>query len=215
MPSNSHSQFKLHSHDRAGVWESNATRYRTYAHELLAELERLCTTIHSQWPVDAGSSIRDESRHGELWRLVRIRDQKSDSVRIYAAMAIEGFLNFYGVLRLGQDVYDDHFERLGIVPKLRTLLLVSNQTNVPKKDQLCLDLDAVAQSRNALVHPKTREVAGDPLTHERSYTEVPGAARRSVEAMESFFSGFVAAVPAIAQHLNLEKVPRQTSTELM
>ena len=57
-------------------------------------------------------------------------------VRIYAAMAVEGFLNFYGVLRLGQNVFDEHFERLGLVPKVRALLLVCDQLDVSQQDPL-------------------------------------------------------------------------------
>ena len=195
MHSSARERFAIRPHDAQGVWESNDGRYRAYAHELLAQLEVLCTEILAAWPSEAGASITDDSRYPELWKLARLRDRTSDTVRIYAAMAAEGFLNFYGVLRLGQRVYDEHFERLGAVPKLRSLLLICDQLEVPRNDPLVLCLDRLAQSRNALVHPKTREVLGNPATQKRSSTKLPEVAQESVANMEAFFEQFVQAVP--------------------
>jgi hypothetical protein len=138
----------------------------------------------------------------EVWELCEPRDRTSDTVRIYAAMAVEGFLDFCGVLRLGQDVFDDHFERLGLVQEVRALLLVCDQLDVSRQDPLVICLDKLAMSKNALVHPKTREVVGDPQTHQRSSIKVPEAARECVENMEAFFQHFLEAVPDAALHLD-------------
>jgi hypothetical protein len=193
--------FQVHPHDRSGTWEANDGRYRNYAHEMLTELERLCEDVQLNWLQEIGPALKDKRLHPEQWGRVRMRDRTSDTVRIYAAMAVEGFLNFYGVLRIGQDLYDDHFERLGIVPKLRKLLLVCDGLNIPKNDPLCLDLDCLAQSRNALVHPKTKEILGNPSAHQRSFTKIPEKARESVAAMENFFTGFINVVPAAKPYL--------------
>ncbi|MCE3006442.1 MAG: hypothetical protein LW853_06385 [Rickettsiales bacterium] len=117
-------------------------------------------------------------------------------------MAVEGYLNFYGVLRLGQQAFDDHFERLGLVPKLRALLLVCDQLDVPTSDELVQHLDRVAQSRNFLVHPKTREVQGDLSAHKRTANPMPETAEKAVSSMEAFFESFIKAVPKAANHLN-------------
>jgi len=201
MPAPYRKPFTPRPYDVQGVWESNDGRYRAYAHELLAHLESLCAEVLAKWPVDSGPSITDESHYPELWKLARQRDRTSDTVRIYAAMAAEGFLNFYGVLRLGQDVFDEHFERLGVVPKLRSLLLVCDQLEVPRQDPLVVCLDKLATSRNALVHPKTKEVPGDPKLHERSSTKVPEVARECVTNMDMFFERFVEAVPNAKPYL--------------
>lgn len=200
-PNPTRTTFELRPHGRDGVWESNDGRYRTYAHQILAELEQLCIEVQSKWPCEANTPITDERQHSELWSLARRRDRSSDTTRIYAAMAVEGFLNFYGVYRLGQEVFDEHFERAGVVQKLRKLLLFCDNLNIPENDPLCASADRVAKSRNALVHPKTREVGGDPATHQRSSTKLPDVARESVDAMEAFFSGFATTVPDVASHL--------------
>jgi hypothetical protein len=201
MPSATRKHFAVHPHDRQGTWESNDGRYRAYAHELLGELDTLCAEVLAKWPVDVSAAITDENTQPELWKLARLRDRTSDAVRIYAAMALEGFLNFYGVLRLGQVVFDEHFERLGLIPKLRKLLLVCDHLEIAKNDVLCDHLDKVAQSRNALVHAKTKEVIGDPSNHHRGSTKIPEVARESVENMEAFFAAFIAAVPGSEFHV--------------
>ena len=193
--------FALRSHTPDGVWESNDNRYRNVAHQSLAELEHLCEEVRNQWPIKARESIQTPALYPEVAKLAKRRDQASDATRVYAAMAVEGFLNFYGVVRLGQQAFDDHFERLGLVPKLRCLLLLCDQLNCPRNDPLVLLLDKVAQSRNALVHPKATEVVGDFSRHVPIEVPMPSTARLAVENMEAFFAAFVAAVPEAEPHL--------------
>lgn len=119
-------------------------------------------------------------------------------------MAVEGFLNFYGVLRVGQQVYDEHFERMGLIPKLRALLLVCDSVNIPKNHQIILSLDKIAQSRNALVHPKAKEIEGGLGGKRRSSVKVPDVARESVAQMEFFFSEFVKIVPQAKQLIAID-----------
>jgi hypothetical protein len=202
MPTITSQGFAVRPHDPEGVWESNDGRYRGYARQLLAEHERLCTEVLKQWPTGAGSVISRPAQYPEIANLARSQSQTSDTTRIYASMAVEGYLNFYGVLRLGQQVFDDHFERMGLVPKLRVLLLVCDQLNVATNDPLVLLLEKVAQSRNSLVHPKTKEVVGDPATAKRTSLPMPETARLAVANMEAFFAAFIEAVPRAANHLN-------------
>jgi hypothetical protein len=108
--------FHIRPHDAEGQWASNARRYRRFAHELLSDLERICAEISALWPAQSGTVIGQDAADPELWRRCEIRNRTSESVRIYAAMAIEGFLNFYGVVRLGQRVFDG--ERLATPPCL-------------------------------------------------------------------------------------------------
>ena len=136
--------FKLRPHDALGTWESRDRRFRKDAHELLSELENLCSLIKESWPKEIGLVITGRDDYPELWELAKHRDRTSDMVRIYSAMAVEGFLNFYGVLRTGESTFNEHFERLGLVPKLRMLLLVCDKIDLPKTDSLVLALDQLA-----------------------------------------------------------------------
>lgn len=177
--------------DSLGIWESNYKRHRSHAHDLLFELEDLAQEVLAKWPEGAGSAIQNEERHPEVWVLAKRRDRTSDAVRIYASMAVEGLLNCYGVVTLGQAVFDEHFERLGLVPKLRQLLITAAQLNIPKNDPFVRHLENLAASRNKLVHPRTIEVK-DLYSHKRSAVKIPDVARQAVGDMEAFFEGFFA-----------------------
>lgn len=207
MPALPRKSFALRSHDSNGVWASNDSKYRAYAHELMGQLEDLCSQVEEQWPTDAGRSISDDSLYPDLWKLARLRDRTADTVRIYAAMAVEGFLNFYGVLRFGQQAFDEHFERLGLVPKLRLLLLIGENLDIPRNDPLILLLSAVADGRNTLVHPKTREMGEDHTASDRPSVPVPEVARKAVENMEAFFEQFAQIVQPMSGYLERKVVP--------
>ena len=202
MARNTRNAFALRDHSPEGAWESNDGRYRAYAHSILAEHEEVCSKILDEWPGKSDGPLKHPAHHPHIQSLSKRRAQTSDTVRIYAAMAVEGYLNFYGVLRLGQHVFDEHFERLGLVPKVRALLLVCDQLDVDRSDELVTLLDRIAHSRNSLVHPKTREVTGSLATHRPTSVRMPEAAQEAVKTMEAFFAAFVRAVPQAAGHLN-------------
>jgi hypothetical protein len=115
-------------------------------------------------------------------------------------MTVEGFLNYYGVVRLGEKEYIDHIERLGIIPKLRMLLLICDSLAVSEADSLVKIIKRIAQRRNLLVHPKAKELNGYIPADERPGDKIPEAAREAVKDMEDFFREFIVAVPQ-ASHL--------------
>jgi hypothetical protein len=82
----------------------------------------------------------------------------SQSVQIFACMAVEAFLNYYGVVRLGEDVYYRLHERHSIHKKLATLLRVCDATNLPRDSELAQLVRRMFERRNDLVHPKAREL---------------------------------------------------------
>ena len=207
MNTTSRANLKLRPHDDPMSFESNVSRYFGYALDLLPVLEEKCKEVIDAWPVGASDPIIDSHiHHPNLSRMVDERDRLSDSVRVYAAMAVEGFLNFYGTLRLTEATFNDHFERLGLVPKLRTLLLTCDHVLVSAADPLVKSLDEVAQSRNALVHPKVREVQTPGDLPTKPHSRVPDSARATVKNMELFFVEFATAVPD-AKHLLPRRKP--------
>jgi hypothetical protein len=194
-------QFAIRPHDAKGTWTSNDRRYRAFAHEVLSDLERLCAEATALWPADVPKAQLTEQRYPALWAKARIRNRTSDTVHIFAAMAVEGFLNFYGVLRLGEAAYNEHFERLPVIRKLKVLLLICDSLQINEADSLVVNLTKIAEARNALVHPKAREVQGDPALHQGTAVMIPESAREIVANMEAFFDEFKLTVPAAADHV--------------
>jgi len=188
--------FTVRPHDEQIGFENSVSRYYRHAHVLLPLLEAKHAEVASFWPVSADMPIvNSHIEHVNLRALTDERNHLSDSVRIYAAMAAEGFLNLYGVLRLGQEVFDSEFERLGLIPKATLLLLVCDGLKLSKKDPMLLALDQVAQSRNALVHPKSREFANYSELKPKAHSRTPQTARDAVKNMDKFFTEFLLAVP--------------------
>jgi hypothetical protein len=188
--------FSLRPHDEPRGCENNVWRYFRHAHVLLEQLELKHMEVESKWPVPRDQpliSIHAQSK--EVSRIIDERNHLSDSVRIYSAMAAEGFLNLYGVLRLGQEEFNSQFERLGLIPKAKMLLLVCDAISMKKGDPLLVALDEVAKSRNALVHPKSREFECYAELPPRPHSRTPDTARAAVRNMDLFFTEFLAAVP--------------------
>lgn len=196
-------KFNLRPHDAELGWESNHWIYCKFAVDLLPQLARQHEEVRQAWPGSPDQPVQDmHTKYPDLAVAVDERHRTSDSIRVYAAMAVEGFLNWYGVLRLGADVFNGQFERLGLVPKLQALLLICDAVVIERKDPLFQALEGVAATRNALVHPKAKELDPEgPLSPPKgNYCD---AARGAVESMQRFFEEFVEAVPE-AEHL----VPR-------
>lgn len=164
----------------------------------LAELERVTEEVKKQWPGPLDQTLTGNQHTPELRSLVRKRDLLSDSVKIFSAMAVEAFLNYYGVVRFGEDDYTSHFERLGLVPKLRVLLLVCDSLSISEPDPLIQLLQRIAQRRNSLVHPKARELQQYVPVEDRGGDKIPDVAQDAVRDMDAFFREFVIAVPKAA-----------------
>jgi len=109
---------------------------------------------------------------------------------VYSAMAVEGFLNYYGVKRLGESFYREHFERLSPHRKLAALVATCIGHLLPDDTELIATIRRIAERRNALVHPKTREPK--PRHSRQNITTLPpNPAADSVRDMERFFELFI------------------------
>ena len=81
----------------------------------------------------------------------------ADIVIVFSCMAVESFLNGYGVTRLGEAFYVQYYERLSIHQKLAALLATCDGILVDKSDEIVTTVRRLFDRRNRLVHPKTRE----------------------------------------------------------
>lgn len=196
----------LRSHDALGWWRSDDRRFYECAHLQLKELEQVALEVKQEWPLPLDETVRNGDDHPELFALVRRRDMLSNSVIIFSAMAVEAFLNYYGVVRLGNQQYLDNFERLPSISKLKILLLVCDSIALPDADRSVTLLRRIAKRRNHLVHPKAKELPCYMPAEKRPYVEIPEYAQKAVQDMDNFFKEFIAIVPAAA-HLVPGPVP--------
>jgi hypothetical protein len=79
-------------------------------------------------------------------------------------------------------------------------LLFCDSIALDDTDPLIVVLTSLAQTRNSLVHPKTKEVTGYLPAESRAGVLIPDAAREAMTNMDTFFKKFLIAVPK-ATHL--------------
>lgn len=116
----------------------------------------------------------------------------STATQIFSCMAIESFLNFYGVNQLGEDFYKRNLERLGPNQKLETLIAIAVRLSLEKEDKICKVVRRMFEQRNRLVHPKANQIEADSERIEIiSGTENPvSEAKKMVDDMRLFFDLF-------------------------
>lgn len=85
------------------------------------------------------------------------------SALMFGCMSFEAFLNNYGVRRLGQAYFKRFVERLGITEKLVYLLSIGRTEILSIDDEIIDRCRSLFDARNALAHPKAKEVKTDEL----------------------------------------------------
>lgn len=110
----------------------------------------------------------------------------SDSAVIASAMAVEGFLNLYGVIRLGELFYHDNFERLSPPQKVAALLGTCCGVLIDNDNELIQVTRRIFGRRNALVHPKSRDLGRKERDSGATHELPQQTAYESVIDMERF-----------------------------
>ena len=190
-------RFALRPLGETRTWLTESSRYPEYSRMLLDELMRLTAEIKTEWPSGGGSIRSGDVGHAELWRKVRRRDLLSDSVRIFTAMAVESFLNFYGVVRLGQTPFDSFIERLSQPKKVQALLKICHGIDTNQSLAITRTVTKIAERRNDLVHPKAKEVVVEisEAHKDADATPIPDAAIEAVQDMSTFYQQWTSLVP--------------------
>jgi hypothetical protein len=77
---------------------------------------------------------------------------------MFGCMAFEGFMNYYGVKRLGEKYYKRFVERMGISEKLAYLVSLGKDSVLLIEDDGLSKCRRLFDARNQLAHPKSGEV---------------------------------------------------------
>lgn len=177
-----------------GAWLTNHRRYYEYLRFQLADLEDCQAFIDANWPDPEGAPIAVE-HDPALHKLCRRRDAITDSIVVFAAMTVEGTLNYYGVRRMGEKQFAEHFERLSMERKLRVLLLLCDGFELGRDAPILKHLARLSALRNALVHPKAAEVSPDISIDERTGRPNLETAREAIAECDAFLDELAAFIP--------------------
>lgn len=187
---------------RVGIWASDAARHAESAQEFQRQFHTAFNAVRDTWPVPLGTPVPDaEATHPELYALVRQRDRLAVAAILFAGLAIEAFVNHYGVLRL-QNQFTEQYERKRSLDKFASLLADADGVALTDNDPLRLLLVQIAASRNALAHPKTTEFATrEDASAGKLGPLFPDAVDAQIQRMWAFFSEFVQRFPQAAHHV--------------
>lgn len=183
------SQDRVRPIGRSGAWELEGG-FQGPAVRALVLAEAAARDLREEW-------MNVERQHGRRLAATRIPREKLVDRNLYAsatvvlsAMAVESFLNWYGVVRLGEDFYGRHYERLGLVQKLSAIVATCTGILLDEKAEIVVLASRLSERRNRLVHPKTREVPRRDRSPVSSRTAMDRA-KESVADMTAFFDLFV------------------------
>ncbi len=79
------------------------------------------------------------------------------NVILTSCLDIESFLNYYGVIRLGEEFYKTTIERLGITEKIKLIGVICFDLKLDSQTELLKTIRLLFDKRNSIVHPKTKE----------------------------------------------------------
>lgn len=182
---------------REGSWEFEGG-LREQAVRALELAERVSVVLVKEWEVAQSRQLAADKSGGPLLSHERIveRDLFTTAAVVLSSMAAEGFLNFYGVKRIGQKFYEERYERLGLVPKVTGIIEACCGVRLDSDAKIVSVARALSEARNWLVHPKTREGGHAADSSQMSAIRHPlDVARESVANMNQFFQLFASFDP--------------------
>jgi hypothetical protein len=83
---------------------------------------------------------------------------------------------------------------------MQLLLLICDGLEMDKTDLLMIALQTLAGRRNALAHPKTKQVSPDQPAKDRTGRPIPETAQEQIQAMREFFSSSADLFPEVASY---------------
>lgn len=171
---------------RFAGWKGHHHQYRKAAHRNMAASVKVLEAAAKKY-----RSMSEEPLTDQLPEYIELLDEYRSlltSAQIYAAMAIEAFLNFYGVIRLGHEEYYRRYKGTPVRDKLAGLLAECEGVTDAEEEKLTALVLPIFKRRNDLVHPKAAEINLDAPAPGIEAKEWANGAKDSVASMEQFFA---------------------------
>lgn len=190
--------FEALEFNRQGAWVSSYSDHYQNAWHYYYEYEKaLKKLINTESKIKMAGGIEEEFLESYIDHKTAGLQQRAyraaTSAHLYSCMAIEGFINYYGTRRLGQDIYKKLLERLGITEKLSLLyLLCFSQKRLMSDEPICSVRD-LFDLRNSLVHPKTKELTSKNIHEFGTPHPTEHFVQDTMNALESFIESICTA----------------------
>lgn len=183
---------------RTGSWEFEGLSRRE-AHFAFNQFRASQTELREMLVSRVAGRLLDPAESAARHALLLKRGFFAVGTVVFACMAIESFLNYYGVRRFGPAFRERETEFLP-ARKKAALILSYTCSPPPQADAtLFACLERLVDRRNELIHPKTHEhaVGVEPPACEPP----PLIAEESIADMEHFFAQFAVLDPEAKPHM--------------
>lgn len=181
------SQLNLLPATRNGSWEYDGISRREARHAH-AEFLQAQSALRELLALKKKRRAEGLSEPVSLDEALLRRNFRTFATVIFACVAIESFVNFYGVRRFGNAFNQSRSENLPLRKKIRRILAHTTSVTVDDGDLLFKALARLVARRNRLAHPKTYEFEENVEPPEMETWTT--AANESIEDMDAFFNRF-------------------------
>ncbi len=122
------------------------------------------------------------------------------SVVVFSEMAIEAYINYYGISRLGSGFYTSHIDRLDLRSKWVIVPQLVTGKQFPKTGQGYGLLSRLVKNRNSMVHKKPVDIGTYPDLHleELDPRQHLANATEAIQAMEMLHKDLLTVDPEAA-----------------
>ena len=184
--------------DRSGTWEYEGLSRRE-AHFAFREFRASQARLEVLLGVKRDGPVLPRAGASDRYVALEQRGFFAVATVVFASMAIESFLNYYGVRRFGPAFKDPAVEFLTAADKTKLILGYTCVSPPKAGTKLYGALKRLYSRRNKLIHPKTHEhmLGVEPPALEPT----PLIAEQSIADMESFFEEFVSHDPDAKLHV--------------
>jgi len=154
----------IHRYEREGLWSSSHSFYYQCTYKSLDRYQEVLNRLETKEQEVADSNQDEDPQvlstiiHYETDKLTEECYREAISALLFACMTLEGFINHYGVRRLGESFYKRNLERVGITEKVSILILACCHKSIEQDNDLIKKTRDLFDARNRLVHPKSREI---------------------------------------------------------
>ena len=186
---------KIRSFSESGVWITPHRFYFPMAQSFLQQAKDLSTVLQNKaTEIEQKSSGEERNTFGYDRDLFNENHRQvvalAVATQIFTCMAVEAFLNYYGVKLLGEQHYKRNIERLGINQKLETLIAISLQELLDDKEEITIIVKRMFERRNRLVHPKSKEMIMNEKFVLPEFPNELEQAENAIKDMTMFFDKF-------------------------
>lgn len=186
-----------------GAWVTNWALYYEYAKLQRDKFYSVCNEYYQEKGRLIELGMDELAISHELNSIMHKAFQEYVSLIVFACMAFEGFVNYYGVKKLGQSFYKRNIERLGITEKLSAILAICGGILIEPTSTLIQNARSLFDKRNSLVHPKTKEITSDNVREYLSTEPIKKEADDLLNCLDFLFEKLIECDPDIKKEVKL------------